>query len=406
METKENKKPCIGIDVSKGCSHFRCFLSGGEPYGGVHFINHDKEGFKEIVSCSEEIEKLKGHKPVIVFENTGTYSECLITFCEKNKFIYYCIPPLLSAKQRKECIRPTKTDAIDCTTIANVYYTKRIRASKASNPILIKLKKLCSYHLYNLSILRSLKVKYRELLDILYPRIDLLFDPYSDSCLELVSKYPNPYKLKTKSVKELFDFFSKIQYVGRAKAEKNALCIKEYFKHMVFTVEENDQFIDLFSIHTKKLIQHIKDCKLMEEQIINLGMHTELFKYILTIPGISKETASRIAAEIQDIDRFESKEKFVAYIGIDPMVHQSGKMNGLHLPIAKKGNTRLRSLLYLVVAGTSKSKALINPIRDFTNKKKSDGLAPKQAIIAGCNKLARIIFAVCSKREPFNYNQV
>ena len=77
-------------------------------------------------------------------------------------------------------------------------------------------------------------------------------------------------------------------------------------------------------------------------------------------------------------------------------------MTGEHLPITHKGNQRLRCLFYLVASGTSKSKSEGNPVRDFIIKKKSDGLSAKAAIIAGCNKLARIIYAVCSKREPFS----
>ncbi|MDQ0363299.1 transposase [Breznakia pachnodae] len=77
------------------------------------------------------------------------------------------------------------------------------------------------------------------------------------------------------------------------------------------------------------------------------------------------------------IERFESASKLCAYAGIDPTVHSSGMCDGQHLSIIKKGNYRLRCLLSLVVAGTSKSKAVNNEVRDFVQKKKNDGLAPK-----------------------------
>lgn len=404
MVTKENKKPCIGVDVSKGSSHFQCFLSAGKPYTEPTEFLHNKEGFSLLSKTRNELKEASGVEPVIVFENTGTYSKPLESFCIRNGITYYCIPPLLSAKTRKAQIRPTKTDKIDCQTIANTYYIYHLNKSKPNSQFVIKLKTLCSYYNFRLSLQSQTKNKYRELLDQVYPRIDCYFEVYSECFLSLIKKFPNPYKLKKKSKNELFEFFSKIPYVGDSKATSNAMLIKEYFKEVEIPIEENDALIDILLSVITELIDSLNKTESLLDQIINLGMKTEEYKFLISIPGFQKNSAARVAAEIQGIDRFESSSKFVAYIGIDPTVNSSGTNKGEHLPITKKGNKRLRSLLYLVVVGTSKSKAQCNPIRDFVAKKKSDGLPPKAAYIAGCNKLARIIFACCSKREYFQYS--
>lgn len=54
-----------------------------------------------------------------------------------------------------------------------------------------------------------MKVKYREHLDIVFPLIDTLFGVYTNTFLNLISKYPDPYKLRQKSKKQLTDFFPK-----------------------------------------------------------------------------------------------------------------------------------------------------------------------------------------------------
>lgn len=403
MITKENKKPCIGLDVSKGESHFQCFISAGINVGEVFAIRHSKEGFKCLLEQIDNLETQTKVKPVIVFENTGTYSKPIEAFCVKNKLTYYCIPPLLSAKTRKSQIRPTKTDLIDCETIANTYYIHHLNCSKPNSNLSNKLKTLCSYYNFRTTLQVKNKIKYREILDQVYPRIDCYFDVYSDAFLKLISKYPNPYRLKRKSAKELTEFFFNINYVGQMKANNLALLIKAYFKEIDIPINEDDELIHILDSVIKNLITIIFENEQMLDQIINLGMKTEEYKYLITIPGFQKNTAARVAAEIQGIDRFASSSKFVAYLGIDPTVNSSGKNLGEHLPITKKGNKRLRCLVYLVVVGTCKSTIQYNPIRDFVNKKKSDGLSPMAAYIAGCNKLARIIFAVCSKREYFAY---
>lgn len=404
MITGENKKACIAIDVSKGCSHFQAFYSAGVPASNATYVEHTKRGFQKIYSLLLQLEEELKYQPYIIFENTGTYSKPVEVFCQKNRISYFIIPPLLSAKMRKSEIRPTKTDKIDCATIANVYYLKRLRVAKKDSGLYSELKSLCSYYNYRMGIMVSMKVKYREYLDMVYPRIDTLFGVYTESFLKLMKRYPNPHKLNRKSKKELATFFYKSDYCGLRKAERLAILVRDYFKETEIPVLENDILITLFATHLKDLMIVMNENEKIIDQIISLGMKTKEYPYLISIPGIQKNTAARIAAEIQGIERFESASKLCAYAGIDPTVHSSGLYQGQHLSITKKGNYRLRSLLYLVVAGTSKSNAPHNPVRDFVNKKKSDGLAPKAAIIAGCTKLTRIIFAVCSNETLFRMN--
>ena len=398
---KENKRCCIAIDVSKGSSHFQGFFSAGVFASEATYFEHTKSGFRKINELYKFLQDETKRNPYIIFENTGTYSRPIEVYCQKNKISYFAIPPLLSAKMRKSDIRPTKTDKIDCATIANVYYLKRLNVTKKNHEIYSTLKDLCSYYNFKMGIMVKMKVKYREHLDMVYPRIDTLFGVYTKPFLNLMIRYPNPYKLRNKSKKQLTEFFLKHDYCGLAKAQRLAILVKEYFKDVEIPVMENDVLITIFSNHLKELVIVMNEMEDMLERIITLGMKTKEYPYLISIPGIQKNTAARIAAEIQGIYRFESASKLCAYAGIDPTVYSSGKYSGDHLSITKKGNYRLRSLLYLVVAGTSKSKAPNNPVRDFVQKKKSDGLAPKAAIIAGCTKLTRIIFAVCSKEELF-----
>ncbi len=398
---RENKRACIAIDVSKGSSHFQGFYSAGVSASEVTYFEHTKSGFAKVTDLFNFLNNHNNQKPYIIFENTGTYSKPVEVYCQSNNFSYMAIPPLLSAKMRKSDIRPTKTDKIDCATIANVYYLKRLKVMKSGSHIYSDLKTLCSYYNFKMQLMVQMKVKYREHLDMVYPRIDTLFGVYTGTFLDLMTRYPNPHKLKQKSKKQLTDFFIKRDYCGLPKAQRLAIMVKEYFKDVEIPVTEDDVLITIFSNHLKELRTMMDDLENHLERIITLGMKTKEYPYLMSIPGIQKNTAARIAAEIQGIERFESASKLCAYAGIDPTVHSSGKYLGKHLSITKKGNHRLRSLLYLVVAGTSKSQAPNNPVRDFVQKKKSDGLAPKAAIIAGCTKLTRIIFAVCSKEEFF-----
>ena len=90
----------------------------------------------------------------------------------------------------------------------------------------------------------------------------------------------------------------------------------------------------------------------------------------------------------------------MAYAGIDPQIYQSGQISGLHLKISKKGNKKLRCLLYLAVTcmiRTSRDTVIV----EFYQKKKADGLASKSALVASMNKTIRIIYSLCKNNTYY-----
>ncbi|WP_348635001.1 transposase [Catenibacterium sp. co_0103] len=47
--------------------------------------------------------------------------------------------------------------------------------------------------------------------------------------------------------------------------------------------------------------------------------------------------AARIIAELGDMTRFKKKNELVAFAGLDPRISESGKNDGDHMHITKKG---------------------------------------------------------------------
>ena len=75
-------------------------------------------------------------------------------------------------------------------------------------------------------------------------------------------------------------------------------------------------YIDLIDELNKKI-------KELEAEISKRAVIDNDIILLKTIPGIGDFTAFIIKAEIDNIDRFISKEKFTSYIGLTPSVHQS-----------------------------------------------------------------------------------
>ena len=137
----------------------------------------------------------------------------------------------------------------------------------------------------------------------------------------------------------------------------------------------------------------------MLEEIVDMAKELPDFEYIRSIPEIGDNLASRILAELGDINKFNNANQIVAYAGIDPQIYQSGQVLGNHLKISKKGNKNLRCLLFLAVTCMIKQ-SISSSIVDFYKKKKASGMKPKAAIVAAMNKTLRIIYSLC-KNDSF-----
>ena len=131
----------------------------------------------------------------------------------------------------------------------------------------------------------------------------------------------------------------------------------------------------------------------------HLLAYAPLTQHLLrSIPGIGAISAACLVAHIGDIHRFSSPEKLVAYIGLDCRVHQSGtSINGRGF-ISKRGNRYLRAMLFNAAFVARRS----NPaLRNFFEKKVSEGKHYTSALNAVERKLVHIIWAVWSRGTPF-----
>ena len=70
-----------------------------------------------------------------------------------------------------------------------------------------------------------------------------------------------------------------------------------------------------------------------------LANELEEYKIIQSIPGIGEKIAATIISEIGEIDRFNHPKKLVAFAGVDPSVHSSGKFTATINRITKRGSS-------------------------------------------------------------------
>jgi len=116
-----------------------------------------------------------------------------------------------------------------------------------------------------------------------------------------------------------------------------------------------------------------------------------------TSPGIGPVTGSVIMGKICDINRFENAEKLVAFVGMDPVIKESGKQRS-QKSISKRGDSALRSAIYQITVSAIRSNPVIS---QFYHRKVEGGIPKRKALVAASRKQCHIIWSVWHNNRPF-----
>ena len=403
------KGPIVSIDVSKGKSDYQAFKDLNVKYTGSRSIKHTKEGFDEIVNLVREMEKKLETEVCVVYEATGVYHRVLKKVLEDNNIKQFIINPLLSAKTRKnDSLRCSKTDKLDPKSIAKTYYSHSLHNSHKQETIYHELRELSRYYEDILVHIRKDKVAFRAQLDIVFPGYDTLYDDlYGPVALAVIEKYPHPEMLQKKKINTVSKVIQNKTCHRQAVSDTMAEKAIEYSKTIYSGCDKDNIEVLILQRLIKKLNEDMTEAERTIGEMIKLAQELPNFSIIKSIPGIGDNLAARIIAELGDMTRFKKKNELVAFAGLDPRISESGQNDGDHMHITKKGNKRLRCLLYLAVTCSIRLKRDDNSIKDFYIKKKqqSNPMCSKAAKTACASKLIRIIYSMCKTGELYQYNK-
>lgn len=118
------------------------------------------------------------------------------------------------------------------------------------------------------------------------------------------------------------------------------------------------------------------------------------------VPGIGPVTATAVAACLETKE-FSHPDQFVAYIGLDVRVRQSGKRQGQQA-LSKRGHAELRRLLYLAAQANLRTKDQGNPFKAQYVRERAKGLSSTAALNAVARKLARLCWSLHHHGAQYN----
>lgn len=381
----------IGIDVSRDRFNYVIIdaslqvLSEGQ-------LNMNLEGFTAL---SQLISSYPNS--LIGVESTGSYHLNLLAFLITNQYPVALINPALIKKfSQSITLRNTKTDRIDALTIAR-FLLKNLEVIPHFIPD--KLDDLAALARVRESLTQQIartKTQLKQHLVVVFPELVAHRNIFTDFLLSVLEEFPTPHSVLKASPGRVKAVFRKLKARGR-KPSLSAEQFLELARDSIGISTTNYALIIKHEVEMLRFLnQKLQEItrQFIEEIQKNQKDNLELLK---SIKGVSDITSAHFLAAVKDIHRFENRRKLAAYAGIDPSIRQSGSRYARG-GISKKGSKSLRRCLYLMASGVMRCNEYF---RAYYLKKRGEGMPHRKAMIALCNKLLRVIFAMLRKGEKF-----
>ncbi len=388
----------VGVDVSKD---YFC-VSGLDVQGNVMFsltATADRSGFTAMMdaisSHAAHVEEV-----MVAMESSGCYHLNLFSFLTSQNIKVVVVNPLLIANYSKLSLRKTKTDKKDALVIAHYLLSHRETISRCSvSQSYQDLRDVAREREFTGKMIAAVKNDMKRMLQSTFPELEKLVNVFSDTMLHFLKTFPSARLIAATDEKDLKQAF--IHPDKRMRLVVKPEQIREAALNSVASISPAKEMMLPGKIETLLYLQNRRDE--LTTLMIRLCKATleEDLKIITSIDGISTKTAAPFLAELGDPSHYQSYKKVIAFAGVDPSIHQSGKFQGIS-KISKRGNRHLRKVIYTM---TFCAVRMEGPFKQYFLKRKNEGLPFKKALFATAHKLVRVIFTLLQKRTYFMANQ-
>lgn len=157
-----------------------------------------------------------------------------------------------------------------------------------------------------------------------------------------------------------------------------------------------DELLDSYRSVIETVTEQIEQLDAVIEEIAGSLEETQL---LMTIPGVSYYSALLIYAEVGEIERFETDKEVVSYVGLNPIIRESGDSR-YEGSISKRGPGKVRWMLVQCsyVAVNTCNDEYLSRFHDRLDRRKSG----KKAIVATARKLLVSMYHMLDRQEVYD----
>ena len=383
----------IALDVSKGKSSIAIY-NGHKQCEFEGELFHTRIDFEQLHQKIEEIKTLDGQAPEIVFEATGVYSKPIEKFLCDYGYTYYRMNPL-EANIQMASMRRHKTDISDAHELAKTHFKNDRKTTYVQEEYYEQMRAITRYYDEIDEEIILLRSRMHAILQLSFPELERHITPSSALFLNLVQLYPHPALLKEHSktvIKNRLKSNTR-KNLSLERAEKKAFELLEVAENSYPAIAPSDIRCHQVRDYARRIADLMEKKDQLVKQMVVMSEERKEYTVLRSIPGIGDTTACRLIGELGDIRRFKNAKQINAYAGIDIMHYQSGHTQ-YQDHINRRGNKKLRKILYFMICTMLMAKGKPNHFVDYYYKLKTQPQRKphKVAIVACINKFLKVTF--------------
>jgi transposase len=246
-------------------------------------------------------------------------------------------------------------------------------------------------------MIASMKNDVRRILQSTFPELEHLVDILGDTMLCFLKIFPSARLINQATPEAITQGFNQGDW--RRRISVHYTKIIDLAKTSVGSTSPSKEMILPGKIETLLFLKkRVDEITKMLVRLVK-SIKKEDFALLTSIRGVNVKTAAPFLAELGDYQNFPSYKKILAFAGLDPTTHQSGKYEGMSM-ISRRGNRHLRKIIYNMTFCVVR---YAGPLRDYFFRRKAEGLPFRKALLATSHKLVRTIFAMLNGRTFYKF---
>ena len=141
--------------------------------------------------------------------------------------------------------------------------------------------------------------------------------------------------------------------------------------------------------------------ELIETKIAVIAVEERQVRLLMTMTGVGYFTAMLILSEVGDIGRFRSEKAFASWMGLAPVVRQSGERTWVG-GVPRQSNGRLRAALVECAQAAVRFDPRFRGLHERVSRRRGSGCAT----VAVAHEMARIMYFMLSRGETYRDSDV
>jgi transposase len=382
----------VGIDVAKS-AHVVCALE--VPSGAVRLkstpIPATAAGYAQLGEWLDTWAAGDSAQLLIGLESTGSLWEPLYDALTQAGYGVLLLNPHQTASWASSLGLRAKTDGIDAHTLARGLLAGWARASSVPDEMVQALRTLTRTRRDLVASQSAARQRLHDELVPVFPELVSHLPAHADlgapAVLHLLSRYSSAQALAQVPLDELQQVLEEVSERRWGRAQAQAL------QELAQRSAASTRAVAARAVVVRTLALHLLD---LQARVAELDgaladlLHSDPPSQQLQgqVPGLGPTWTATIRAELGDVSRFSRVDQVVAYAGLEPRTHDSGRFAGQRR-LSKRGPGALRHALYMatLVAVRCRPEWRVQYQRLLDR-----GRAKKEALTILARKLLKVIY--------------